>query len=149
MMDGTGLLIQPLGGEDRVFRLDIDRLRPLQIKTDAGPVELMRRLETGAWRVDDLRETLLQGLIGGGATQIEATVLIQTHFDRQPRGIAQFAPVAYAILAAAIFGPEDDPLGEAEAGAKTRTRSRARKSGSAPSSARRPSSVGRPVKSGK
>jgi len=146
-MDGTALLIRPFGGEERAFRLDIDRLRALQEKSDAGPVELIRRIEASAWRVDDLREPIFQGLVGGGATQLEATVLVRDNFDRQSRGYAQFTQLAYDILTAAVFGPEDEPLGEPE-GAKP-TRSRAAKSGSGPSSAQRPSSGGRRATSAK
>lgn len=146
-MDGTALLIRPFGGEERAFRLDIDRLRALQEKCDAGPVELIRRVEAGSWRIDDLRETLFQGLVGGGATQLAATVIIRDHFDRQPRGYAQFVSLAYEVLIAGVFGPEDEPLGEPE-GAKP-TRSRAAKSSSAASSGQAPSSAGRRAKSAK
>ncbi len=135
-MDGTGLILRPFGGEERAFRLDIDRLRPLQLKCDAGPVELIRRIERGSWRIDDLRETIFQGLIGGGATQLQASVLIRDAFDNQRAGYGQFAPLAYIILTACVLGPEDEPLGEPVAGAKTRTRSRATKSASGKSSAR-------------
>ena len=146
-MDGTGLLIRPFGGEDRAFLLDIDRLRPLQLKTDCGPVELIRRMEAGTWRIDDLRETLFQGLIGGGLSQLQATVLIQGSFDKQRKGYAQFVPLAHAGLSAGVFGPEDEPLGEKTAGAKTPTRSRAAKSGSGRSSAPPRLSAGRRAKS--
>ncbi len=145
--DGTGLVVRPFAGAERAFRLDIDRVRPLQAVTDCGPLELIRRIEAGVWRVDDLRETLFQGLIGGGATQLEATVLIRDNFDQPKAGYAQFAPLAHEVLSAVVFGPEDDPLGERAAGAKTRTRSRKAKSVSGASSARRPSSGGARAKS--
>lgn len=146
-MDGSGQLIRPFGGEERAFRLDIDRLRALQAKCDAGPVEIIRRIEGGAWRIDDLRETIFQGLVGGGATQLDATVLMRDHFERQPKGYAQFTPLAHDILVEAVFGPEDDPLGEQKAGETTPTPSRAAKSGSGRSSAPGRSSGGRRSKS--
>lgn len=148
-MDGTGLLVEPFGGEERGFLLDITRLRAVQAELDCGPVEVLRRLETGSWRVDDLRSVIFNGLIGAGATQLQATVLVRDHFDNQRRGYAQFVPLAHKIANAGVFGPEDDPLGEPQAGAKTRTRSRATKSGSATSSAPRQSSGGRRNRSAK
>lgn len=129
-MDGTGLLIRPFGGEERQFLLDIERLRALQAKTDCGPVELIRRMEVGAWRIDDLRETIFQGLVGGGSTQLEATVLLRDNFDGQRRGYAQFVPLAHEIAVHAVFGPEEQEVGEPKAEAKTPTRSRAAKSSS-------------------
>lgn len=100
------------GGEDRLFRLRIGQLRPLQEKTDAGPMELIRRIASDAWRVDDLRETIYQGLRGGGMHDAEATKLIKIHFDDQP--IAQYTTLASNILMAAVIGAEDEPLGEPE-----------------------------------
>lgn len=100
------------GGEDRPFRLNIGRLRALQEEVDAGPMELVNRLAAGAWRVDDLRETIRHGLIGGGMASAEATRLMKTDFDDLP--VAQFVPVAQAILYAALLGVEDEPAGEVQ-----------------------------------
>lgn len=100
------------GGEDRPFRLNIGRLRALQEKVDAGPMELVNRLSAGAWRVDDLRETILQGLIGGGMTSADATRLMKSDFDDLP--LAQFVPIAQAILYTALLGAEDEPTGEVQ-----------------------------------
>jgi len=136
-MDGSGEVIRPFGGAERTFRLDIDRVRAVQAATDCGPLELIRRIEFGTWRVDDLRTVIFQGLIGAEETQAAATTLMIASFDNQKKGWAQFAPLAHAILSASVFGPEDDPVGEAKAEAKTRTRSRAAKSGSGGSSGQR------------
>lgn len=95
------------GGEERLFRLPIGRLRALQEKTDCGPQELAERLFGNTWRVDDVRETILQGLIGGGATQAEATRLLGLYFDDLP--IRQFVPLAIGVVMAALVGSEDEP----------------------------------------
>ncbi len=100
------------GGEERLFALPIGRLRAIQEKCDCGPLELIRRLAAGSWRVDDVREPLLQGLVGGGMDQVSATRLIQTNFDDLP--ILPNVPLAQAVLMAAIMGAEDEPLGEQE-----------------------------------
>lgn len=98
------------GGEDRVFRLPLGRLRALQEKCDAGPMELLQRFVTGAWRVDDLRETILQGLIGGGLDQASATKLVQSYFDDEP--LQPFLPLAQGIIMASVVGTGDEDLGE-------------------------------------
>lgn len=99
-------------GEDRLFRLSIGPLRALQEKCDCGPMELLQRFASGSWRVDDLRETLLQGLKGGGMTDADATRLIRSNFDDQP--YVGFVPVAQAVIMAAVVGAPDETLGEPE-----------------------------------
>ena len=110
------------GGEERLFRLPIDRLRALQEKTDCGPMELVQRYAAGTWRVDDVREAILQGLIGGGLTSTDATQLILSHFDGTP--IADSVPLAHGVVMAALVGAEDEPQEKPMAGAKRKTRSR-------------------------
>lgn len=120
------------GGEDRLFRLPIGRLRALQEKVDCGPYELLRRFMSGTWRVDDLRETIYQGLVGGGMEAPAAGQLMKSDFDDLP--LTQFVPVANAVIMAALAGVDDEPVGESEAGeAKPKRRSRAKSSASASS----------------
>lgn len=121
------------GGEERLFRLPIGRLRALQEKTDCGPMELLQRFTAGTWRIDDVREAILQGLIGGGLNTVEATQVVTGHFDDTP--VLPHVTIAQAIVASAVIGVGDEPLGESEAGAKSRSRSREAKSASARSTA--------------
>ena len=100
------------GGDARLFRLPLGRLRALQEKTDCGPLELCGRLSGGTWRIDDVRETILQGLIGGGLDQPSATKLVMTYFDDLPCG--PHVPLANAIVMAAVVGTGDEDLGEDE-----------------------------------
>lgn len=97
-------------GEERAFRLAIGPLRALQEKTDCGPMELLSRFSAGTWRVDDLRETILQGLQGGGMTGADATKLIRSNFDDRP--LQQFVNLAQAIVMACLIGAGDEDLGE-------------------------------------
>lgn len=115
------------GGEDRTFRLPLGRLRVLQERTDCGPMELLRRFSAGTWRVDDVRETFLQGLIGGGLDQGRATKLVQQTFDDQP--IQPFVPLAEAIVMVVVVGapdeddaPDGEGLGEPEGETTNRVR---------------------------
>lgn len=133
--------------EERLFRLPIGRWRAVQERCDAGPLELLRRYTTSAWRVDDIREVILQGLVGGGLPVAEASKALATHFDGLP--LAQFVPVAQAIVMASVVGTEDedDAPGEPRARKRTQTPSRAEKSGSPASTARAPRSASPRAKS--
>lgn len=98
------------------FRLGLGELRRLQEKTGAGPYELLRRLATGVWRVDDMRETIRLGLQGGHSVLTEHNAiddlrinrLIEHYVDNRPllSGIA----AAVRVLEAALLEPEDDPV---------------------------------------
>lgn len=127
------------GGEDRIFRLPLGRLRALQEKTDAGPMELLQRYAASNWRIDDVREAILQGLIGGGTDQHSATKLMQSYFDDTP--VFPHVALAQSIVAASIIGVEDESLGEPQAGAPQKKRSRATKSASPASTEPAPSSA--------
>ena len=97
------------------FRLRIGELMTLQEKCDAGPYHLVTRLADGTWRINDIRETLRLGLIGGGLNQEDARRLIEQHVDRVP--LADNVPNASAVLLAAVIGVEDERLGEPQAAA--------------------------------
>lgn len=99
-------------GEHR-FRLPIGQLRELQEKCAAGPAEIVERLTAGRWRVDDVRETIRLGLIGGGMAPGEAYTLTVRYVDERP-WLENVAP-AQAVLMAALVGVADEPVGKAGA----------------------------------
>lgn len=103
------------GGEDRRFRLAIGQLRELQDRTNAGPLELLKRLQDGTWRVDDARDTLRLGLIGGGMKPDEAAKLVRQYVDDYGYPPIAHIDFAKAVLFAALFGPEDETVGKATA----------------------------------
>jgi hypothetical protein len=98
-------------GEYR-FRLAIGEIRELQEKCDAGPQEILRRLTVGTWRLNDMRETIRIGLIGGGMKPAEALGKIARYVDEFPL-FDNILP-ARAILVAALVGVEEEPLGNGE-----------------------------------
>lgn len=103
------IVLNWVGGE-HTFALPIGQLRALQDSTSAGPEQLLRRMVNGEWRVDDLRETIRLGLIGGGLPNSEAGPLVAKVFDQHP--LIDFRETAYRIIGAALVGPEDDQPGE-------------------------------------
>ena len=144
-MSRHGEISLPFGAEERTFRLGIRQWEAIEAKCDAGPPELLSRLRPlvnalqmqlgvrqimasglmGTWRIHDVREPILQGLIGGDMGSTEAGVLVRAMFDEKLS--LSFAPIAYLILEAAWLGPEDDTPGESKAtpAAKPKRRSRA------------------------
>lgn len=100
-------------GGEHGFALKIGQLRALQDKCNAGPEEILNRVRTGKWRVDDLLHTIRLGLIGAGSMpDSEAGRTVSALFDLHP--VIEFKLIALAILADALLGSEDDPVGEAE-----------------------------------
>lgn len=112
-MSGDASIALKWADGDHVFRLPIGQLRELQEKTGIGPNELLSRLASGTWRIDDIRETIRLGLIGGGKPPISALALCERYVDARPW--LENAPYARSILLAALVGVPDDPAGKAEA----------------------------------
>lgn len=105
------------GDGDHIFRLALDQLLELQEKTDAGPLQLLVRVQGQNWRVQDLRETIRLGLIGGGKSPADAMVLVRRYVDARP--LLESVPVALEILVGALTMPEDSGGGKATAETET------------------------------
>jgi hypothetical protein len=126
-----------------LFRLPIGQLRELQEKCDAGPMVIYRRLSNGEWKVDDVRETLRLGLIGGGMKPVEALLLVKRYVDDRPW--AENVLPATAVILAAVLGAPDDKVGKTEA--ETATTEATVASSSPPSTGRARSSAGQHARS--
>lgn len=138
-MSGAAEVLLPFGGLDRLFRMPIGRMRAVEAKCDAGPPELLARYVKQTWRSDDVREPILQGLIGGGMAPHEAQRLVETSMD----GLGQlpFVPIAQGIVMAYLIGSPDEEPGEPRAGeAKASRPSREEKHATPPSTEPGPSS---------
>lgn len=110
-MSRDGSITLTWGDGEHRFRLPIGQLRELQEKCGAGPPEILHRLATARWRVDDIRETLRLGLIGGGMGPVEALRLMQNYVDPPERPWLENAPMAQAVLMAAMVGvPDEEPV---------------------------------------
>lgn len=103
-MSVSARITLPWADGSHSFRLAIGHLRELQEKCQAGPAEVLARLSNGSWRVDDIRETLRLGLIGGGATPMDALVLVSRYIDDRP--LMENVRPAQAVLLAAVVGEE-------------------------------------------
>ena len=97
-------------GEEYKFRLALRQLKELQEKTGVGPEALFRRVRSGDWFVDDLRQTIRLGLIGGGLAPDRAAKLIADYVDARP--LFESKMPAMAILGAALAQDEGESPGK-------------------------------------
>ena len=142
------MLIRPFGTQERPFALKGAQWRDLEKARDCGLGQIAARLGPlvtlkqqgaanvmaaisagylGSARLDDVREPILQGLIGGGMSSTEAGVLVRNVFDEDVnagRGpMMTWGELAFAIVTDALIGLPDevtdgDDLGEPKAPAK-------------------------------
>jgi len=111
-----GMDITWAGGE-HTFLLSLDHMRALQDRCDAGPAWILARLTSNQWRVDDVVTTIRLGLEGGGLEKEAARKLVKIHVEDRPLTLSVLT--AQAVLAHALYGAEDDPLGEARTGTES------------------------------
>lgn len=111
-MSRTAKITLVWGDGEHLFRLRIGELIELQEKCDAGPAFILERLATSRWKVEDVRETIRLGLIGGGLDPLKALTLVKRYVDERP--LQENINHAYAIVASAIVGAEDEMLGKSE-----------------------------------
>ena len=101
--------IQPLGPEDRFFRLGWGELAILQEECDAGPYVVLDRLLSGRWRIQDISSVVRLGLVGGGRSNEEALKLVRTYVEVRPPVEHLF--IAQKILSAAVAGSAEEIVG--------------------------------------
>ncbi|MCA6098867.1 gene transfer agent family protein [Bradyrhizobium australafricanum] len=101
------------GGEDVFCLSKVGLILDLEDKCKAGIGIIAGRLESGSYGLNDIRETIRLGLIGGGATPERAMASVRNHVDGNP--LSHSVLVAYAVVRAVLFGtPVDDPVGKQE-----------------------------------
>ncbi len=97
-------------GGDHDFALRLGELRSLQEQCNAGPHELLTKLQVGTWRVDDPIRTIQFGLMGAGMDrQVAGKLVVST---AELHGLSSLVPLAIGILGSALAGVADDPVGE-------------------------------------
>lgn len=102
-------------GGEHPFLLNIELLRALQSKCDAGPAWVLARLSTQQWMVDDIVEPIRLGLEGGGATKADARKLVQKFVEDRP--LTESLKTAQMVLMSSLYSTEDeDAPGESQAG---------------------------------
>lgn len=97
-------------GGEHDFALRLGELRALQEQANAGPHELLTKLQVGTWRVDDPIRTIQFGLIGGGMDRVEAGKLVIAMAELH--GLSSLVPLAIGVLGSALAGVAGDEVGE-------------------------------------
>jgi hypothetical protein len=97
------------GGEDQFCLAKVGLILDLEAKCEAGIATVMTRLGSGTWRLNDVREPIRLGLIGGGMAPDKAMQAIRNHVDENP--LTSSVLLAYAIIEAVMVGLPDDPVG--------------------------------------
>jgi hypothetical protein len=151
-MSRTAEITLQFGDTERTFRLGIKELLKLQercadrIIGERGPFRILRDIEAGNGRVEDIRQPILLGLQGAGMRAEDAAKLVKEWVEDRPWH--ENTIIAMLIIRQALAGPLDDtinetgqdpPPGEKIAGS--------RGSASPASTATEPSSVSPPPKS--
>lgn len=122
-----------LGDGTYLFRPGIGGAEAIQEICDAGPPEVLDRLSTNRWRINDVVAPIRYGLEGGGTPAGRVVFLVDRYVIGRP--LAESVPIAQAIMLALIMGIEDEPL-KKEPGAKAAKSSPGKKSPLAPSTSK-------------
>ncbi len=110
------------GGANQ-FRLAIGELRTIEQRCDAGVAVVMMRLLGQQWKVDDVIQPILLGLIGAGMAEPDAKRAIEK--AHSTANMYALAITSAAILQKFImWDPDGDAPGEAQAGAGSKTQTR-------------------------
>lgn len=129
----TRPISEEFGGEPRAFKCALGELKLIQAKC-GSPSMLAFRLARGVavrrefaessvldqaaiglgdWLIDDVREPIFQGLIGGGMAPNDAGKLCRTWIDdRGFKGLVENLELALAIVLVGLEDPEPEPAGE-------------------------------------
>ena len=87
----------------------------MQEARNVGPFVTLERLHGTEWMVEDIRDVIRQGFVGGGMDEIKARKLVKEYVETRPPHDSLV--LARAIIAAAVIGPaeEEPPPKKAEA----------------------------------
>ncbi|KAB2743541.1 gene transfer agent family protein [Brucella anthropi] len=95
------------------FRLAWGQLAELQENCDAGPYVILERLQNRSWRLNDIRETVRLGLIGGGMDPMSTLKLVRRYVEERP--LLENVKLAQAVLTVALIGAPEEEVGEPKA----------------------------------
>ena len=95
-------------GGSHQFKFGIGELRALQDETNRGPGEILARLNSGSWWIDDVLSTLTLGLVGGGMDGQEARAVVMRVANEGGNDL-HMALTASAALSQRLMGNPDEP----------------------------------------
>lgn len=98
------VVVADWGDDTYRFRLGIDQMLELEAKCDAGLYAIYSRVVGRAWKVNDIRETVRLGLIGGGKSPTDALKLTRLYVDQRP--LLESWPLVLAVLDRCLTPPD-------------------------------------------
>jgi len=120
MQNRNGQIALDFGDATYPFRLGWGELQKLQEACDCGPVVVLERLSNKTFKIEDIRETIRLGLIGGGLEPTKALKLVRDWVEERPP--FENLILAQVVLSAALIGApeeeEDKPKKRPAAGEK-------------------------------
>jgi len=119
--DGSGEAgVLPLGGELHNFSIKQEQLFKIDALHEKGAFFIRNALQDGEAKLVWVRFVVVQGLIGGGNSPVEAEEIVQTHID-EPGDWIVASILATNILTVGLSGPivENGDANEAEDGETT------------------------------
>jgi len=121
MQNRNGQIELDFGDGTYSFRLGWGELQKLQEACDAGPFAIFDRLGDKSFKVQDIREVLRLGLIGGGLEPSKALSLVRDWIEERP--LLENVPIAQVVLSAALVGaPEEETIKKPQAAGKAKSR---------------------------
>jgi len=109
-----GLITREWADGSYSFRLAYGQWLDLQEAVGCGPLELYVRLLQRQWKVQQIREIIRIGLLGGGTDPSNALRLVRRYVEEQP--ILESVPLALEIVSASLTMPQgEQDLGEDQA----------------------------------
>lgn len=101
------------------FCMNYGAIRMLQEAREMGPLFVYQQLQAGTWRIEDVRETIRCGLIGGGMAAVKANKMVQMYVEERP--IMENVALAMRVLGAGLIGAPEEDVGEPVAADQTKT----------------------------
>lgn len=102
----ASVVIDFAGGQ-HLFRLAIGEWQKVEAARNLGPAEIWQRLFNGTWRIEDMREVIRWGLIGGGKTPTQAAEMLRDFVDANAPLLRSLA-LAQQVATAGWIGADDE-----------------------------------------
>lgn len=103
--DASCFLMFP-NGEEYTFRLAWGQMIKIQEARGCGPLVVYNRLWDDSYFLEDVREVIHWGLVGGGMNEIKANKLCREYVEGRP--ILDNIMLARTILKVGLMGPPDE-----------------------------------------
>lgn len=106
-------IVRDYAGAERKFRLRVADVLDLEEATKRPISELYGAIIGQKFRIEDIRQTVIRGLVGGGCPAEEAKRLVSERMDALP--LIEHVIIAQSLMVATMTGIEPPEVGEKKA----------------------------------